>query len=446
MPSTRLIASHSPPLSGKVRLPGDKSISQRALLFSALAAGTSEVEGMSEGEDTLSLAHALQQLGVGVMRKKPHCWHVSGLGIGGLKAPSSPLDCGNSGTAARLLAGVLAGYPFAATLVGDESLSARPMKRIMDPLAAMGAGFQSRKNCLPLVISGCSPLLPCDYRLPHPSAQVKACLIFAALHAAGTSKIEDPFTTRNHSELMLPSFGLTPSITPLAEGGEVIELAGAELTPANLIVPADPSSGAFAAAAAALLPGSSIVLPGLCLNPRRFGFYDALAAMGVEISISRRRKEGGEEIGDVAITAPDKLTAITWPADKAPAMIDEYPALAMVAACAEGTSLFAGLGELRIKESDRLLGLIEGLRANGVLARNGDDDPDSLLVEGQPQAIKGGGVVAASGDHRIAMSFAVLGLAAKQPITIQEADTIATSFPDFVAVMKKLGAHLAKEA
>jgi 3-phosphoshikimate 1-carboxyvinyltransferase len=422
-------------LTGRLSVPGDKSISHRALMFGALAIGTTEIEGLLEGEDVLRTAAAMRLLGATVEHLAPGRWRVAGRGIGGLTEPADVLDMGNSGTAARLICGLLAGHPIFAVMTGDASLRRRPMKRVTDPLAATGARFWSREGGrLPLAIQGAREPLPLDYTLPVASAQVKSACLLAGLCAPGVTRIVENEATRDHSENMLRHFGATVRVAVQGHG-RVIELDGQpELRAAPVMVPGDPSSAAFFAVAALIVPGSRLVLENVGLNPLRTGLFASLREMGAVLEVGEPRLEGGEPVGDLEIAACG-LRAVDVPAERAPSMIDEYPILAVAAACATGTSRFRGLGELRVKESDRLTGTAELLRAAGVAcAIEGDD----LLVQGCGGRPPGGGLVATQMDHRLAMSALVLGLACQSPMRIDDGGFIATSFPNFIALMNQV--------
>ena len=421
-------------LSGRLSVPGDKSISHRALMFGALAIGTTEIEGLLEGEDVLRTAAAMRLLGAEVAHLGPGRWRVAGRGIGGLVEPADVLDMGNSGTAARLICGLLAGHPIFAVMTGDASLRRRPMKRVTEPLAATGARFWSREGGrLPLAIQGAREPLPLDYTLPVASAQVKSACLLAGLCASGITRVVEPEATRDHSENMLRHFGATVRVT--AQGhGRVIELDGQpELRAAPVMVPGDPSSAAFFVVAALIVPGSKLVIENVGLNPLRTGLFQSLREMGAVLEVGAPRLEGGEPVGDLTVSATD-LKAVDVPAERAPSMIDEYPILAVAAACATGTSRFRGLSELKVKESDRLTGTAELLRAAGVeCAIEGDD----LLVQGCGGPPPGGGLVATQMDHRLAMSALVLGLACRAPMRVDDGAFIATSFPNFIALMNQ---------
>ena len=422
------------PLSGTHRVPGDKSISHRALMFGALAIGTTEIEGLLEGEDVLRTAAAMRALGATVEQRGPGAWHVAGRGIGGLVEPPDVLDMGNSGTAARLLCGLLAGHPIFAVMTGDASLRRRPMLRVTEPLAATGASFRTREGGrLPLAVQGAADPLPLDYRLPVASAQVKSACLLAGLCARGTTRVVEPEPTRDHTENMLRHFGATVRVEDTAEG-RLIELEGQpELRAAPILVPGDPSSAAFLLVAALLVPGSRVTIANVGLNPLRTGLFATLREMGAELSVENARTEGGEPVGDlVALHGP--LRAVEVPPGRAPSMIDEYPVLAVAAAAATGVTRMRGLAELRVKESDRLAATAAMLAANGIAARIEGDD---LLVEGTGGAIPGGGTVATHMDHRLAMSALVMGLAARAPVAVDDAGFIETSFPGFATLLNR---------
>lgn len=427
------------PLKGRVAVPGDKSISHRALMFGALAVGETRITGLLTGEDVLRTAAAMRALGADVMRDSDGTWHVSGRGIGGLTEPDDVLDMGNSGTAARLLAGILASHDLFAVMTGDASLRRRPMRRVTEPLAACGARFSSRAGGrLPLAVQGAREALPLDYSVPVPSAQVKSAVLLAGLNARGVTRVREAEATRDHSENMLRHFGATVRVAH--EGaGRVIELDGQpELRGADVAVPGDPSSAAFPVVAALLVPGSRLAINGVGLNPLRTGLFATLAEMGAEVAVANRRIEGGEPMGDLIVSFSE-LRAVDVPAARAPSMIDEYPVLAVAAACARGTTRMRGLRELRVKESDRLAATAALLEANGVRVAIEDDD---LLVHGDGRPPAGGGLVMTHMDHRIAMSALVLGLAAAAPVRVDDSAFIDTSFPDFVALMNGAGAAI----
>lgn len=440
-----LEARPSEALSGAVRVPGDKSISHRALIMGALAVGETRVEGLLEGEDVLRTAAALSAMGAEVQQEEGGHWRVWGRGVGGLAEPEQVLDLGNSGTGVRLLMGVVAGHDLAATLTGDASLRGRPMARVAEPLRQMGARIEGREgDRLPARVAGSAEPMPVRYVLPVPSAQVKSAVLLAGLSGPGRTTVVEREATRDHTENMFRHFGADISVAPDEAEPEAtaISVTGqAELTAAPVVVPADPSSAAFPLVAALLLPGSELTLEGVCLNPRRIGLIETLQEMGASIAFERRREEGGEPIADLVVKA-SRLQGIEVPPERAPSMIDEYPILAVAAAAAEGRTVMQGLAELRVKESDRLAAVAEGLAACGVAVEEG---PDSLTVTGCAGRPPGGNnqPIATALDHRIAMSFLVLGLASEKPVTIDDARTIDTSFPGFAALMRGLGGELA---
>ncbi|WP_376099643.1 3-phosphoshikimate 1-carboxyvinyltransferase [Roseomonas sp. CCTCC AB2023176] len=434
------------PLSGRVRVPGDKSVSHRALMFGALAVGETTIEGLLEGEDVLRTAAAMLALGAEVERAGEGRWRVAGRGVGGLVEPADVLDMGNSGTAARLICGLLAGHPIFAVLTGDPSLRKRPMRRVTEPLSACGARFSGRSGGrLPLAVEGAADPLPLDYVVPVPSAQVKSAVLLAGLCARGTTRVEEREATRDHTENMLRHFGATVRVEARGDG-RVIELEGQpELRAANVVVPADPSSAAFPIVAALLVPGSEVTIEGVGLNPLRTGLFATLREMGADITVTNERLEGGEPVGDLTARHSD-LRGVDVPPGRAPSMIDEYPVLAVAAAFARGTTRMRGLSELRVKESDRLSATVALLGANGVAAEVEGDD---LILHRNGAPAAGGGVVATQMDHRLAMSALVMGLASDRPVAVDDSAFIETSFPGFAAMMDGLaggGAIMAAEA
>jgi 3-phosphoshikimate 1-carboxyvinyltransferase len=431
-----LTASPAGPLTGRITVPGDKSISHRALMLSALAVGETGITGLLEGEDVLRTAGAMRALGAEIARQGPGAWRVTGVGIGGLREPDDVLDMGNSGTAARLLAGILASHPIFSVLTGDASLRRRPMARVTEPLRACGAQFTSRAGGrLPMAIQGAGDALPLDYKLPVASAQVKSAVLLAGLNARGQTRVEEPVATRDHTENMLRHFGAEVTVER-AGGGRVITLSGQpELNAADIVVPADPSSAAFPLVAALLVDGSHITVAGVGLNPLRTGLFGVLRGMGAQVVIENERIEGGEPVGDITVRA-GRLQPADTPPDIAPSMIDEFPILAVACGFAHGTSRLRGLAELRVKESDRLAGTANLLEANGVrTAIEGDD----LIVHGLGGRPAGGGLVKTLMDHRLAMSALVLGTAARAAVQVDDTGFIDTSFPGFVPLMAQLG-------
>ena len=428
------------PLAGRVRVPGDKSISHRALILGALAVGRTRISGLLEGEDVLNTAKAMQALGARVERIAEGAWQVDGVGVAGFAAPRGPLDFGNSGTGCRLAMGAVAGCPIAATFDGDASLRKRPMRRVLDPLALMGAQVTHAAggSRLPIMLAGARDPMPILYRTPVPSAQIKSAVLLAGLAAPGTTTVIESEASRDHTELMLAHFGADVKSEPEGAHGRKISLVGQpELAPKNVAVPADPSSAAFPMVAALLVPGSDILLPDVMTNPLRTGLITTLREMGAAIIEEEVRQDGGEAMASFRVRH-SALRGVEVPPQRAPAMIDEYPILAVAAAFADGTTVMRGLKELRVKESDRLAATADMLRVNGVDVEISGDD---LAVRGRGHA-EGGGLVATHMDHRIAMAALVLGLAADKAVTVDDAAFIATSFPGFADLMRGLGGDL----
>jgi len=434
-----LTARRAGPLTGHARVPGDKSISIRALILGALAVGETRIGGMLEGEDALNTAKAMQALGAKVARTGERQWVVHGVGVGGLAEPKGPLDFGNSGTGCRLTLGAVAGCPITATFDGDASLRSRPMRRVLDPLERIGARtLASADGRLPLTLAGARDPLPIVFKPPAPSAQLKSATLLAGLSAPGETIVIEAEATRDHTEKMLAYFGADVRVETLEGDGRCIRLAGQpELTPQPITVPADPSSAAFPLVAALLLPHSDVVLDGVMMNPLRTGLITTLREMGASIEVLESHQQGGEEVADLRVRA-GQLHSVEVPAARAPTMIDEYPILAVAAAFAEGVTVMRGLKELRVKESDRLAATAALLLANGATAEIEGDD---LIVQGRGR-IAGGGLVQTHMDHRIAMAALVLGLASERPVRIDDASFIGTSFPGFVELMRSLGADL----
>ena len=433
-----LTARRSGALTGHARVPGDKSISLRSLILGALAVGETRITGMLEGEDAISTAHAMAALGATVERTGEQAWRVLGVGVGGFAEPRAALDFGNSGTGCRLGMGAVAGCPITVTFDGDASLRTRPMRRILDPLQKMGARtLEIREGGrLPAVVQGAAEPIPIEYEATVPSAQLKSAVLLAGLAAPGATTVIEKEATRDHTEKMLKHFGASIRVSPHGTHGRRITLEGQpELEAAPMAVPADPSSAAFPMVAALVVPGSEVILDGVMMNPLRNGLLTTLTEMGAAIEVLAQRNEGGEDVADLRVRAC-ALKGVDVPAERAPTMIDEYPILAIAAAFAEGTTRMRGLKELRVKESDRLEGTAAMLRGNGVeVAIEGDD----LLVQGKGR-VPGGGVVATHMDHRIAMSALVMGLGSEQPVAVDDAAIIATSFPGFAELMHSLGA------
>jgi len=436
---TPMTFTAAPALSGSINVPGDKSISHRSLMLSALAVGESRVEGLLEGEDVLATAAAMRAMGADISKDADGIWHIHGVGVGGLLQPDGPLDMGNSGTSTRLLMGLVASHAITATFVGDASLSKRPMARVTDPLSRMGASFtNSPGDRLPLTMRGACPAVPLDYRLPVASAQVKSAILLAGLNTPGITRIIEPIPTRDHSEKMLKGFGADLEVEVEADGTRIITLRGeAELLPQSITVPGDPSSAAFPMVAALLVPGSKVTIANVGLNATRAGLVDLLREMGGDIIVENPRQVGGEPVGDLVITASALKRVEPDPA-RAPSMIDEYPVAFIAAALAEGRSIFRGLEELRVKESDRIATMAAGLRAIGVQV---EELEDGIVIEGSNGTLlPGGGPIATKLDHRIAMSFAIAGLVSSNGVTIDDMRPVATSFPGFTTLLQSLGA------
>ena len=427
-------------LSGVARVPGDKSISHRSLMLGALAVGETVIEGLLEGEDVLRTAAAMRALGASAERTDDGRWRVHGRGIGGLREPGDVLDLGNAGTGARLLMGLLATHRLTAFLTGDASLRSRPMARVAKPLQEIGARIIARDGCrLPLAIIGAAEPVPISYRLPVASAQVKSAVLLAGLNTPGETTVIEPEPTRDHTELMLRHFGVEVRVETTKDGRRTTIVGQPEITGRRIAVPADPSSAAFPLVAALLLPGSDVTLSNVGINPHRIGLIETLREMGADVAFANPRREAGEPVADIRVRA-SQLTGVKVPAARAPSMIDEYPVLAVAAACAKGMTVMQGLGELRVKESDRLAAIATGLRACGIAVQDG---PDSLTVEGGKGRPRGGARISTNLDHRIAMAFLILGMVAEQPVEIDDGGPIETSFPGFATLMNGLGAQIA---
>jgi 3-phosphoshikimate 1-carboxyvinyltransferase len=437
---TPLAARRSPALTGRVRVPGDKSISHRALILGAMTVGETAIEGLLEGEDVINTGKAMRALGATVERTGEGAWRVHGVGVGGFAAPKAALDFGNSGTGCRLVIGAVAGCPITATFEGDASLRSRPMRRVLDPLERMGARALSvgEGGRLPLTLQGARDAVPIVYQPPAASAQLKSAVLLAGLAAPGETVVAEAEATRDHTERLLRHFGADVRIAQEGAHGRRVTLKGQpELVPAPVMVPADPSSAAFPLVAALIVPGSDIVLEGVMLNPLRTGLFLTLREMGAQLEELDRRVEGGEDVAELRVRFSG-LKGVEVPPERAPSMIDEYPVLAVAASFAEGTTRMRGLKELRVKESDRLAATAAMLRQNGVAVEIEGDD---LIVHGKGRAA-GGGLVATHMDHRIAMSALVMGLASEKPVNVDDTAFIATSFPDFVGMMRRLGGQL----
>lgn len=430
------VSRKSRPLEGEARVPGDKSISHRAVIIGACATGVTRIRGLLQSEDVAATVAAVRLLGAEVV-EDGDAWLVVGRGVGGLREPDRVIDMGNSGTAARLAMGLVAAHPFATFFTGDASLRGRPMRRVTEPLARMGAAFVSRSGGrLPLVVQGRDDLIPVTYRLPVASAQVKSAILFAGLNTLGTTTVIEPAATRDHTERMLTAAGARLGVTPLDDGSRAISVEGcSELRGGEIEVPGDPSSAAFLIVAALLVPGSRLRLSGVGDNPLRNALLSVLIEMGADIVRQSAGTSGGEPVTDLVVAASE-LTGVTVPPELAPMLIDEYPILAVAAACAEGETRMTGIAELRVKESDRLRAMARGLAACGVDVEEGDD---WLHVRGTGRPPPGGATIAVSLDHRVAMAFLVLGAVTREPVAIDDASAIDTSFPGFIALANALG-------
>ncbi len=431
-------------LHGQARIPGDKSISHRALMFGALTIGETMISGLLEGEDVLHTAEAMRGLGAKIEKSADGLWRTWGVGIGGLREPDNPLEMGNSGTSTRLLIGLVGGHNIKATFTGDASLSGRPMKRVITPLEMMGANFEATDDDkLPLTVTGPDDLLAIEYETPVASAQVKSAILLAGLNARGTTTVIESKPTRDHTEKMLQHFGVEVTTKELEGGRYAIALVGQqELQPGAIDVPGDPSSAAFPAVAALLHEGSEITLPNIAVSDRRNGIYITLREMGADITFENERIQAGEAVADIIVKNSGPLKGIDVDPARVPSMIDEFPILAMAAACANGTTKMTGIAELRVKESDRLLMVAEGLKACGVELEMGED---WLTIHSNGKAPKGGTTVKTALDHRIAMSFLVLGTATDEPISIDDGEPIKTSFPNFITLMNELGCNISED-
>ena len=439
-PARPMTARAGRALRGVAETPGDKSVSHRALILGALAVGETRIEGLLEGQDVLDTAKAMAAFGATVTRDGPGAWRVSGVGVGGFMEPADVIDCGNSGTGVRLIMGAAATCDLTATFTGDESLRSRPMGRVTEPLALFGAEARGRRGGrLPITLTGAADPVPVRYATPVPSAQVKSAVLLAGLNAPGETVLIEREATRDHTERMLAGFGAEVAVEDTDEGRAIALRGQPELRAQAVAVPRDPSSAAFPVAAALLAPGSEVRVPGIGMNPTRAGLYETLAEMGADLAFENRRSEGGEPVADL-VARHGALRGVEVPPARAASMIDEYPILAALAATAEGRTVMRGVKELRVKESDRIDAMCRGLEACGVRVEEGED---WFAVEGRgADGVPGGATVESRLDHRIAMAFLCLGLAARAPITVDDAGPIATSFPGFVALMRGLGATL----
>ncbi|WP_435164090.1 3-phosphoshikimate 1-carboxyvinyltransferase [Falsirhodobacter sp. 1013] len=434
-----MTAQRSGPLKGTAEVPGDKSISHRSLILGAMAVGETKVTGLLEGQDVLDTAAAMRAFGAEVIRHGQGNWSVFGVGVGGFREPEQVLDCGNSGTGVRLIMGAMATSDMTVTFTGDASLRKRPMARVTDPLALFGTQAHGRKGGrLPMTLVGAAQPVPVRYEVPVPSAQVKSAVLLAGLNAPGDTVVIEREATRDHSERMLAGFGAQVHVEKTAQGNVITLTGQPELRPQEVAVPRDPSSAAFPVCAALIVEGSDIFVPGVSQNLTRNGLYPTLVEMGADITFENVREEGGEPVADLRVKF-SSLKGIEVPPERAPSMIDEYPILSVVAAFAEGRTVMRGVKELRVKESDRIDAMARGLEACGVRI---EEDEDTLIVHGMGGAVPGGATVAVHLDHRIAMSFLVLGMAAKAPVTVDDGEAISTSFPIFGALMTGLGADI----
>ena len=445
MRMSKLISRKTDTFEGHARIPGDKSISHRALMFGALTIGETMISGLLEGEDVLNTAAAMRAMGAQVEKSGDGLWRTHGVGIGNLQSPQEPLEMGNSGTSTRLLIGLIGGHPIKATFTGDASLSKRPMQRVITPLELMGATFESAEGGrLPLTVQGPEDTLSIEYKTPVASAQIKSAVLLAGLNARGATTVIEEKPTRDHTEKMLQHLGVDVKTEQLEDGSYAITLIGQqELQPGAIDVPGDPSSAAFPAVAALLQEGSELLLPNIAISDRRNGIYLTLQQMGAHIEFKNKRIQAGEDVADLLIRGTGPLKAIDVDPALVPSMIDEFPVLAMAAACAKGTTTMTDLAELRVKESDRLLMVAEGLKACGVDLEMGEDN---LIIHGTGKPPKGGALIKTALDHRIAMSFLILGTVSDEPVSIDDGEPIKTSFPNFIALMNELGADIAVAA
>ena len=425
------------PLSGKISIPGDKSISHRAIIFSSMAIGVSRIDGLLESDDIISTINCMKKLGARISKRKDGIWEVFGVGVGGFTEPENIIDLGNSGTSARLISGAVCTSPIKCFFTGDDSLRKRPMDRIIDPLTKFGADFVAReKSLLPICILGANDPVGIDFTGKVASAQVKSAVLIAGLNALGETRYIESVHTRDHTERMLSTFGAEVEISQLTDS-KCINIKGlAQLDPQEISIPGDPSSAAFPMCAALMVNGSEITIPNICQNPTRIGLQETLCEMGADISVENKRIYGGEPVADLSVRF-GPLRGVNVPPERAPSMIDEYPILAILASTAEGKTIMKGIKELRVKESDRIKAVSDGLRQNGIEI---EETEDSLTVFGKPDSISGGSLVKTYYDHRIAMSFLCLDLVAKEPVRVDSLSSINTSFKEFLSSMKKIGA------
>lgn len=432
------------PLSGTAEVPGDKSISHRSLILGALCVGETTITGLLEGQDVLDTAKAMRAFGAEVTNHGGGAWSVQGVGVGGFAEPQNVIDCGNSGTGVRLIMGAMATSPIVATFTGDASLNGRPMARVTDPLAMFGCQAVGRKGGrLPMTIVGAADPVPVRYVVPVPSAQVKSAVLLAGLNAPGKTVVIEAEATRDHTERMLAGFGAEITVDVTEAGREITLTGQPELQPQHIEVPRDPSSAAFPVCAALIVPGSDVLVPGIGLNPTRAGLFTTLREMGADLTYENERTEGGEPVADLRARFSPNLKGIEVPPERAASMIDEYPVLSVVASYAQGQTVMRGVKELRVKESDRIDAMAKGLRANGMEVEEG---PDWWIVTGRGHGkVPGGAICASQLDHRIAMSFLILGMASQQPVQVDDGGPIATSFPIFEPLMQQLGAQVTRD-
>ena len=432
------------PLNGTANVPGDKSISHRSLILGAMCVGETTIAGLLEGQDVLDTAAAMQAFGATVTNHGGGSWSVQGVGVGGFAEPDNVIDCGNSGTGVRLIMGAMATQPITATFSGDASLNGRPMARVTDPLALFGCQTVGREGGrLPMTLVGARDPIPVNYVVPVPSAQVKSAVLLAGLNAPGQTVVIEKEATRDHTERMLAGFGAEISVKETDDGREITLTGQPELKAQHIEVPRDPSSAAFPVCAALIVPGSDVLVPGIGLNPTRAGLFTTLREMGADLVYENERIEGGEPVADLRARFSPDMKGIEVPAERAASMIDEYPVLSVVASYAEGQTVMRGVRELRVKESDRIDAMAKGLRANGIVV---DEGEDWWTVTGAGHGnVKGGGLCASQLDHRIAMSFLILGMASNAPVRVDDGGPIATSFPIFEPLMGELGAAVTRD-
>lgn len=441
---THATSSKAESLSGQIKVPGDKSISHRSIMLGALAVGETIISNLLEGEDVLHTAEAMRKMGAKINHGSDGLWRVYGVGVGGLKEANGVLEMGNSGTSTRLLIGLVSGQAITTTFTGDASLTKRPMNRVIKPLELMGANFMAQDGGrLPLTVTGAEDPLAIEYTLPVASAQVKSAILLAGLNARGTTTVIENHATRDHTENMLRHFGVDVKVEDLKDGAKAIHLNGQQdLNPCAVDVPGDPSSAAFPVVAALINEGSDLTLSRVGINPTRIGLYTTLKEMGADITFENQRTEAGEPIADLRVKGTGPLNGIDVPESRIPSMIDEFPILCVAASMAKGITKMTGLAELRVKESDRLLMMAKGLHACGVELEMGED---SLIIHGKGTPCTGGACAETALDHRIAMSFLILGSVTTEPVSIDDAAPISTSFPNFIDLMNDAGLDITSE-